>query len=135
MAVLVRAARLSDLEAVMALDPSRGPFVRGWIEAGHAYVATEGADPLGLAVMTRRFFDRALIELMVVVGGRRRRGVGAAILRHLEAASPTATLWTSTNEKNASTRALVRAAGFTLSGRVEGLDDGVPELFFRKLVR
>jgi hypothetical protein len=56
-------------------------------------------------------------------------------MRHLETISPTPLLWTSTNESNAPMRALLAAHGYIPSGAVEGLDEGDPELFFRKRVR
>jgi ribosomal protein S18 acetylase RimI-like enzyme len=135
MAVIVRPATPLDLKAMQPLDPDRASLMHGWIEAGHAYIAIDGGEAVGYAMMTRHFFDRAFIDLLIVAEKVRRRGIATAMLRHLAAESPTAMLWTSTNESNAPMRALLAAEGFVASGAVEGLDDGDPELFFRKRVR
>jgi GNAT superfamily N-acetyltransferase len=135
MAVDVRIARPSDLSALKALDPGRAPLMSGWIEAGHIHVAVDADELVGFAVMTQTFFERAFVELLMVAPGHRRRGIAAAILRYLEAKSPTADLWTSTNESNAPMRALLAYADYKPSGSVVGLDEGDPELFFRKRVR
>jgi GNAT superfamily N-acetyltransferase len=134
MAVIVRLARLSDLSALEDLDPGRAASMSEWIEAGHIHVAVEAERAVGFAVMTRTFFERAFVELLMVAPSHRRRGVATAILRHLEARCSTADLWTSTNESNQPMRALLVAEGYTPSGTVEGLDEGDPELFFRKRV-
>jgi GNAT superfamily N-acetyltransferase len=135
MAVIVRLATPSDLHAMQPLDPGRATRMRGWIEDRQAYIAIDGGEAVGYAMMTQHFFDRAFIDLLIVAERARRRGIATAILRHLEAESPTAILWTSTNESNAPMRALLAAEGYIPSGMVEGLDEGDPELFFRKRVR
>lgn len=141
MAVIVRPVALTDTVALELLDSElphglpRDHAIRAWIASGNAYLATEGDDPAGFAVMTRQFFDRAFVELLMVARTYQRRGVGTAILRYLAEHSPTPLLWTSTNESNAPMRALLKAEGFIFSGAVEGLDEGDPELFFRKRVR
>ena len=135
MAATVRLAGPADLTAMQALDPGRARLMKTWIDAHYAFVALDGAEVLGLAVLTRHFFGQGFIELLLVDARARRRGFATALLGHLEASSPTATLWTSTNESNAPMRALLAAAGYTLSGAIEGLDEGDPELVFRKRVR
>ena len=141
MTLTIRLATAADLDGIIGLDSNlphgspRAEALRGWVAAGSAYVALEDDGPRGYAVMTRHFFDRAFVELLMVGAAFRRRGIAAAMMRHLETVSPTAILWTSTNESNAPMRALLAAGEYIPSGAVEGLDEGDPELFFRKRVR
>jgi GNAT superfamily N-acetyltransferase len=141
MTLKIRLATPSDFERIVALDsylphsPPRAEALRVWIGAGQAYLALEGSEPRGYAVMTRHFFDRAFVELLMTGAKFRRQGIATAMMRYLETISPTPLLWTSTNESNAPMRALLTAEGFIPSGAVEGLDEGDPELFFRKRVR
>ena len=141
MTLTVRPATLADFDGIVALDSNyphgspRAEAVRAWVEAGCAYVALEGTEPVAYAVMSRSFFDRAFVELLMVGARFRRRGIATAMMRHLAGISPTDLLWTSTNESNAPMRALLEAEGYIPSGAVEGLDEGDPELFFRKAVR
>lgn len=141
MAVIVRPVAPTDYVALELLDselphgPPRDHAIRAWIASGQAHLAVDGDEPAGFAVMTRQFFDRGFVELLMVARKYQRRGVGRAILRHLAEHSPTPLLWTSTNESNAPMRGLLAAESYVFSGAVEGLDEGDPELFFRKRVR
>ena len=138
MALTIRPAILSDYDDVVALDSDlphgspRAEALRLWVNAGEAYIAFADSEPAGYAVMTRHFFDRAFVELLMVGARFRRTGIATAMMRYLAGISPTELLWTSTNESNAPMRALLAAEGFIPSGVVEGLDEGDPELFFRK---
>jgi GNAT superfamily N-acetyltransferase len=141
MALTIRLAKPADFDGIVALDSNyphgspRAEAVRVWVETGCAYIALDGDEPVGYAVMSRHFFDRAFVELLMVGARFRRRGIATAMMRHLAGVSPTDMLWTSTNESNSPMRALLAAEGFIPSGAVEGLDEGDPELFFRKPVR
>jgi GNAT superfamily N-acetyltransferase len=140
MSLTVRPATLADFDGMLALDSGyphgspRAIAVHAWVAAGCAYVAVDES-PVGYAVMTRSFFDRAFIELLMVGAQFRRRGIASAMLAHLEDISPTPRLWTSTNESNAPMRALLESRSYIHSGTIEGVDDGDPEMFFRKHVR
>lgn len=141
MTLTIRRAVPADFAAIAALDSAlshgspRHEAIRAAIEAGSLHVAIDDAGPVGFAVMTRHFFDRGFVELLMVGANFRRRGHATALLRHCQANCPTDILWTSTNASNAPMRALLAAEGYIASGAVEGLDEGDPELLFRKRVR
>ena len=116
MAVTIRLATPADfdgmhrarqqLSARLAASRSGAGVGRG---RACAYIAIEGTEPVGYAVMTRHFFDRAFVELLMVgaqlSAPRHRNGDDApsrepSVRRDL--------LWTSTNESNAPMRALAR---------------------------
>ncbi len=78
------------------------------------------------------FFAQPFVALLVVAPGFRRRGFASRLLAAVEAevAGP---LWTSTNRSNAPMIALLEGRGYDRMGEVAGLDEGDPELFFRRL--
>lgn len=73
-------------------------------------------------------------ELLMVTPVLRGQGIGSALLAALQQQCRTAKLFTSVNTSNTGMQALLLRQGFVLSGQVDNLDDGDPELFyFRKL--
>jgi len=65
----------------------------------------------------------------------RRQGCGEMLMVHMEKACRTNKLFTSTNQSNKPMQALLEKLGFTLSGRIENLDPGDPELVYFKSPR
>mgnify|MGYP001489643744 CR=1 FL=1 len=128
-------AVLRALDTWLAQDAHRGEEIAAWVGAGQAHVALAEGETAGYGVLTYGFFHEGFIE-MVMVGTRfRRLGTGSALVGHLEAICRTQRLWASTNESNTPMRALLERAGFVRSGIVEGLDEGDPELIYRKVIR
>ncbi|MGD0926384.1 MAG: GNAT family N-acetyltransferase [Streptosporangiaceae bacterium] len=83
-------------------------------------------------VKPAHFFGRDFVELLMVDPARRRSGTGRALLREALAAAGTAQVFTSTNKSNRPMRALLDAEDWSLSGELDGLDEGDPELVFFK---
>lgn len=137
-----RFATLDDFEALVAIDgalqadPARREALRVALAENTCHlVAAEGA-VAGYAIMRPdHFFGRAFVTLVYVAAPYRRRGLAAMLIAHLETLSPSETLWISTNVSNTPMRTLLPGAGYIESGTVEGIDEGDPEIFFRKRVR
>jgi GNAT superfamily N-acetyltransferase len=131
----IRAAQPADVDLLRALDPLAAPGTERhrdiglWVERGDCYVAEHDGTVAGYLVMAT-FLHRPFIELVVVGELYRRRGVASALIGHARDLTPAAELWTSTNRSNMPMRALLSGLGFTLSGQVDNLDPGDPELFF-----
>ncbi len=138
----VEVAAVTDYDEVRALDRmlvgvrDRAAALREWIGRGECRVARdEGGRIAGFVVANCSFFAQCFIVLLVVHPERRRRGAASALIRAVEAASPTSKLFTSTNRSNAAMQALCEGLGFRRSGVVENLDEGDPELIYFKRVR
>ncbi|MEY1090346.1 GNAT family N-acetyltransferase [Morganella morganii] len=102
-----------DLAALIALDsiavqePQRCEAIRLWIEQEICFVLRGEGKIAGYGVLHYHFFGCGFIELLMVEPALRGQGVGSALLLR---------------------------QGFVLSGQVDNLDDGDPELFyFRRL--
>jgi GNAT superfamily N-acetyltransferase len=134
----IRPAVADDLEAIFRADPSavggdtdRAELLRLSVDLGECQLYVDDDGLAGLMVLTpAHFFGRDFIELLRVVPERRRSGVGRALLRAALAGPGTARLFTSTNQSNQPMRSLLAAEGWSLSGELDGLDDGDPELVF-----
>ena len=141
-AVIVELATLADYEAVCAIDRQAGSgcdrqaALRDWIVRGECRVARAANGAVdGFVVASCSFFGHYFIVLLVVHSERRRRGFASALIRAVEACSPTAKLFTSTNQSNVAMQALCESLGFERSGVVENLDEGDPELIYFKRAR
>src|SRR6185503_17589749 len=139
-AISIDQATLTDYGAVRELDlllpglRDRGDALRAWVDAGECWVARRDRALAGFVIANTSFFAQCFIVLLVVHPAHRRAGVATALIRHIEAISPTPKLFTSTNHSNVAMRAVCEALGFTRSGFVENLDDNDPELIYFKRV-
>jgi GNAT superfamily N-acetyltransferase len=137
---IVRGGR-EDIGRLVAFDPmaqqdeERRSLLKEWLAAGAVHLALVDGGIAGFAVLTRSFFREQFIELVFVGEGHRRRGIGFALVTHCVAIAPAQKTWTSTNASNRPMQALLAKAGFILSGRVDNLDPGDPELIYVRLPR
>jgi ribosomal protein S18 acetylase RimI-like enzyme len=142
--VRLRHATYADLAAVAALDPAFTPgserqrLVTEAVTTGPTvcHVAESGAattEVVGYVVLRpRHFFDRDFVETLVVAESARRRGVGTRLLGHAVQGARTQQVFVSTNTSNGPMRALLDREGWTLSGTLEGIDEGDPELVYHR---
>ena len=134
----IRRASRSDLPMLLAVDPRlesdpvRARTVPLLLDAGLSWVAEAEGRAVGYVIATTHFFSRPFIDLVVVAEDRRRQGIGTALMAACEAAHGDDRIFTSTNESNAPMRALLARAGYQVSGVIENLDPGDPELVFVK---
>jgi ribosomal protein S18 acetylase RimI-like enzyme len=136
-AQVVERATEDDLAAVLAVDAAlmgtaRVAALEKAVRERHAYLAREGWDVIGFAVVAPSFFEQYFIELVVVHPDHRRRGAATALIRHIERIVPAEKLFTSTNQSNAPMQALCERLGYVRSGWIENLDEGDPEIIYFK---
>jgi RimJ/RimL family protein N-acetyltransferase len=135
----LRPAGMDDIDLLarvddrLAVDPSYRRHICDLLSAGLSWLAVEQGEPLGFVVVTRHFFGFPFVDLLFVGEGRRRGGVGAALMAQCERAHDADRIFTSTNESNAPMRALLAKAGWRPAGVIHYLDPGDPELMFVRL--
>jgi GNAT superfamily N-acetyltransferase len=136
----IRLATLDDLDRLVSLDQiasrevTRAAAVRRGIEAGCCWVAHDGDELLGYALLNKTFFGFDFVELLYVEQRARRRGLGRALIERAERECTTAKLFTSTNESNVAMRGLLSRLGYRWSGVIYNLDKDDPEFIFVKLL-
>jgi ribosomal protein S18 acetylase RimI-like enzyme len=139
--VTVRPARLDDLHAMAAFDehlsgnPDRWTMLHETIAdpRGTCLVAEDSASMsvTGYVVVAPRgFFGRDFIEVLHVAKPWRRRGIGIQLMRAAVGEAGAQTVFTSTNESNHAMRELLRQDGWIVSGTLDGLDEGDPEVVY-----
>lgn len=136
--MIVERATEDDLEGVIAVDTAHGTprleYLAEAVKKRECYLAREGWDVIGFAILTRSFFGQYFIDLLIVHPDQRRKGVGSALIRHIEAILPAQKLFTSTNQSNTPMRALCETLGYVKSGWIDNLDEGDPEIvYFKRL--
>jgi len=149
--LIIRNAAPADLPALVAMDrevrnrpdqPSHAAewlddpasFIGTWVAAGECVIAELGADPVGYAVLHYHFFHSGMIDMVIVRQPWRRKGVGRALIRHLAEQCTSPRIWISTNLSNTPMQALLASEGFAMSGFIEGLDEGDPELVYSRKI-
>ncbi|HLE37715.1 MAG TPA: GNAT family N-acetyltransferase [Candidatus Acidoferrales bacterium] len=139
--VEIRSAKPSDAREIRAFDEiaqvkaSRVAFIEGSIKSNRCFVAVIDGQVVGYGVLNYRFYDYGFIDMVYVDREFRRRGIGSALVRHMEQSCKTAKLFTSTNRSNKPMQALLDKLGYQPSGVIENLDEGDPELVYVKRVR
>jgi len=133
----VRFATLDDLDAILALDRlspvghTREPLLTARAQAREILIAVLNERVVGYLVLhARAFFGRDFVDLLVVDPRYRRQGIGDELLRQAVKDSSTNRIFTSTNESNTPMVKLLERGGWEFSGRLEGIDEGDPEIVF-----
>jgi GNAT superfamily N-acetyltransferase len=108
----------------------------GAIAASECLVHVDDSDEVSGLIITnaRAFFGRDFIKLLIVAPTDRRTGIGHRLLDAAVSRAHTETVFSSTNESNVAMRALFERDGWTLSGVLNGIDDGDPEMVFWRRV-
>ena len=139
--ISIRPAVGSDIEALCSLDSiarrenERREFIRREVAAGNCFVAVADEEVIGYGVLNYTFHHRGCIDMLYVHSDHRRRGAGAALLRHMESLCRTPKLFTSTNLSNLRMQSLLAKSGYELSGVIHNLDEGDPEIVYFKRLR
>ena len=123
------------MDQVARADRERREMIAGSVTGGTCYVALSGSEIVGYGVLAYTFYRRGWIDLIYVAEARRRQGAGRALIKYMEAQCRTETLFTSTNLSNLPMHALLAKLGYTVSGVIDNLDDGDPEIVYCKRLR
>jgi GNAT superfamily N-acetyltransferase len=113
-------------------DPARRGHIGALLEAGLSWAAVADGALVGFALVSRHFYGFPFVDLLVVSPAARRGGVGSALLAQCEADHDADRMFTSTNESNAPMRRLLAKADWSVTGVIDNLDPGDPEMVFVK---
>jgi GNAT superfamily N-acetyltransferase len=123
---------LARADPSLAQTPAHRRHIGDLLGAGFSWAAMNGGEALGFAIVTRHFFGFPFVDLLVVAEAARRHGVGLTLMAQCEADHDADRIFTSTNESNTPMRRLLAKADWSVSGVIENLDPGDPELVFVK---
>ena len=87
---------------------------------------------VGFVLFDYRFFDQGWIELIIIEEEYRGKGIGGQTFDLLCKQCKTNKVFTSTNSSNIRMQKALTKVGFSFAGKIDGLDDGDPELFYYK---
>jgi GNAT superfamily N-acetyltransferase len=123
---------LVALDHVTRLDSGRADYITDALHKGNAFVAERDEIVVGYGVLTYHFYGNGMMELIYVARDYRRSGVGRALVGYAESCCKTPKLFTSTNLTNRPMQLLLEGLGYRLSGYIDNLDPGDPELVYFK---
>jgi L-amino acid N-acyltransferase YncA len=134
----IRNSEPADMRAVISLaadvvgEQRAAALVRAHADRGDLLVAEDHGQAVGFLAYRTDWFQCTFVTLVVVVARVRRRGVARALFQAVERRSPSARLFSSTEETNAASIQMHRALGFVPSGHIDNLPQGYRELLFYK---
>lgn len=140
--ITLRLATDGDKAYVVALDYAlngsehvllkREKKITKAISKSNCLIVLRDSLPVGFVLFDYRFFDQGWIELLIIEENERGKRIGKRTLELLCEHSKTNKVFTSTNKSNLQMQKALANAGFIFAGRLEGLDEGDPELFYYK---
>ena len=89
---------------------------------------------VGFIIFDYRFFDQGWIELIIIDEEYRGIGIGRKVFDLICEQCKTDKVFTSTNSSNTQMQKALAKADFSFAGKLNGLDDGDPELFYFRLL-
>lgn len=124
-------ARAAAIDAAVSGSNARAAYIASMAEEGGLKLAALSGQIKAFCCLDHAyFFHKPFVSLLIVAPEARRRGLGAGLLSFC--ASDHDEIWTSTNRSNTAMRGLLDKAGWRYCGEVAGLDEGDPELFYKR---
>jgi len=111
-----------------------GPFIRSHFERHQLIVAEAQGDVVGFLAYRADWFQCTFVSLVGVHEDYRRKGIAREFFKSVEAVSLSPRIFSSTEETNTASIRMHTALGFTPSGHIDNLPQGVRELLFYKRV-
>jgi len=87
---------------------------------------------VGFVILDYRFFDQGWIDLIILDEKYRGKGIGGQAINLICKQSKTNKVFTSTNGSNLQMQKALIKVGFSFAGKINGLYEGDPELFYYK---
>ena len=121
-----------NLNKVEHIELKRGEKIAKAILGEECFIILANNSAVGFILFDYRFFDQGWIELIIVGEKYRGQGIGGQAMDLICKQSKTKKVFTSTNSSNTQMQKALSKAGFSFAGRINGLDEGDPELFYFK---
>jgi GNAT superfamily N-acetyltransferase len=123
------------VEASPQIKLPRRVSVQNAVDQAECYVALYHGILLGYGIINHSFFDHGFVSLAYVDPAHRRRGVGSGLFDEFEGRCRRSRIFTSTNLSNLPMHGFLASRRYTLSGVIQDIDEGDPEMFYRKRLR
>ena len=123
------------LDQVEHVELKRAEKIVKAISQEECFIILANDAAVGFVIFDYRFFDLGWIELIVLDEIHRGKGIGVQAIDLICQQCTTNKLFTSTNSSNLPMQRALAKAGFSFAGKLDGLDEGDPELFYYKEVR
>jgi GNAT superfamily N-acetyltransferase len=141
MSIIVRPAADTDIEQIvrvhwpLEIKLSRRVSLQNAVGQGECFVTLDDGILVGYGIMNHRFFDCGFVSLVYVDPAHRRRGVASRLFDEFESRCRSSRIFTSTNLSNLPMHGFLASRCYTLSGVVQDIDEGDPEMFYSKRLR
>jgi GNAT superfamily N-acetyltransferase len=124
-----------SFDHVAQLEEPRRSFILDSARNGTAWVAVLADRVIGYGVLEYTFYGHGFISMLYIRPEHRGKGFGTALVQCLEGVCRTEKLFTSTNESNRPMQGLMAKLGYSVSGIINNLDPGDPEIVYFKQLR
>ena len=129
---LADAVPCAELAALAIGEERAGAFIKSHMERHHLIVAEAADEIVGFLAYRTDWFQCTFVSLVVVREDFRRKGIAREFYRTVETVSLSPRVFSSTEETNAASIQMHSALGFSPSGYIDNLPQGVRELLFYK---
>ena len=123
-----------NLDKVEHIELKREEKITKAILGDECFIILSDNKAVGFVIFDYRFFDQGWIELIILDEKYRGRGIGGQAIDLICKQCKTNKVFTSTNSSNIQMQKALSKLGFSFAGKINGLDDGDPELFYYKKI-
>ncbi len=121
-----------NLDKVEHIELKREEKITRAILGEECFIILANNRVVGFVIFDYRFFDQGWIELIILGEKYRGKGIGGQAIDLICKQCKTNKVFTSTNSSNIQMQKALSKVGFSFAGKINGLDDGDPELFYYK---
>ncbi len=124
-----------SLDKVQHIELKREEKITKAILDNECFIILANDRAVGFVIFDYRFFDQGWVELIIIEEKHRGKGIGGQALDLICKQCKMNKVFTSTNSSNIQMQKALSKVGFSFAGKIIGLDDGDPELFYYKEIK